>query len=77
MNVPTTSVPGLLSPQEVSVHTDTRELLAHAKRDARKRGFQDRHGEGATDVARLTRGRAVALESFGAYEHALSRIQPR
>lgn len=41
MNVPTTSVPGLLSPQEVSVHTDTRELLAHAKRDARKRGFQD------------------------------------
>jgi predicted TIM-barrel fold metal-dependent hydrolase len=41
MNVPTTSIPGLLSPQEVSVHTDTRELLAHAKRDARKRGFQD------------------------------------
>jgi hypothetical protein len=41
MNVPTTSLPGLLSPQEVSVHTDTRELLAHAKRDARKRGFQD------------------------------------
>ena len=41
MNVPTTSVPGLLSPQEVSVHTDTRELLAHAKRDARKRNFQD------------------------------------
>jgi predicted TIM-barrel fold metal-dependent hydrolase len=41
MNVPTTSVPGLLSPQEMSVHTDTREVLAHAKRDARKRGFQD------------------------------------
>jgi uncharacterized protein len=41
MNVPTTSLPGLLTPQEVSVHTDTRELLAHAKRDARKRGFQD------------------------------------
>ena len=42
MNVPTTSVPGLLSPQEVSVHTDTRELLAHAKRDARKRGTMHR-----------------------------------
>ena len=41
MNVPTTSIPNLLSPQEVTVATDTRELLAHAKRDARKRGFQD------------------------------------
>jgi DNA-binding transcriptional MerR regulator/methylmalonyl-CoA mutase cobalamin-binding subunit len=34
-------------------------------------------GKGASDAARLTRGRAVALESFGAYEHALSRIQVR
>jgi predicted TIM-barrel fold metal-dependent hydrolase len=31
----------LLAVQEVSVHTDTRDLLAHAKRDAIKRGLQD------------------------------------
>jgi hypothetical protein len=31
-------------------------------------------GEGAREAARATGGRAVALESFAAYEHALSRI---
>jgi predicted TIM-barrel fold metal-dependent hydrolase len=41
MNAPTASVPQLLSPQEASVFSDTRELLAHAKRDARRRNFQD------------------------------------
>src|SRR5262252_7686206 len=41
MNAPTASVPQLLSPQEVSVFADTREILAHAKRDARQRNFQD------------------------------------
>ena len=41
MNAPTASVPHLLSPQEVSVFADTREILAHAKRDARRRNFQD------------------------------------
>jgi len=41
MNAPTASVPNLLSPQEASVYADTRELLAHAKRDARRRNFQD------------------------------------
>jgi DNA-binding transcriptional MerR regulator/methylmalonyl-CoA mutase cobalamin-binding subunit len=34
-------------------------------------------GEGAGEAARSTGGRAVALESFGAYEHALSRIHVR
>jgi DNA-binding transcriptional MerR regulator len=34
-------------------------------------------GGGASDAVRLTGGRAVALESFGAYEHALSRLQVR
>ena len=41
MNAPTASVPQLLSPQEASVFADTREILAHAKRDARRRNFQD------------------------------------
>ena len=41
MNAPTASVPNLLSPQEASVFADTRDLLAHAKRDARRRNFQD------------------------------------
>lgn len=41
MNIPTHSVPQMLSPQEASVNTDTRDLLAHAKRDARRRNFQD------------------------------------
>src|SRR5258708_35990291 len=41
MNAPTGSVPQLISPQEASVFADTREILAHAKRDARRRNFQD------------------------------------
>src|SRR5262252_9664779 len=41
MNAPTASVPNLLSPQEASVFADTREILAHAKRGARRRNFQD------------------------------------
>jgi DNA-binding transcriptional MerR regulator len=34
-------------------------------------------GGGAQEAARVTGGRAVALESFGAYERALSRIHVR
>src|SRR5216683_2898020 len=41
MNAPPGSVPQLISPQEASVFADTREILAHAKRDARRRNFQD------------------------------------
>jgi DNA-binding transcriptional MerR regulator/methylmalonyl-CoA mutase cobalamin-binding subunit len=34
-------------------------------------------GEGAPDAARATRGRAMALATFAAFEHALSRIHVR
>lgn len=37
----TKSQPELLSAQEISVYTDTRDLLAHARRDAKSRGLQD------------------------------------
>lgn len=33
--------PERLSAQEISVHTDTRDLLAHARRDAQRRGLRD------------------------------------
>src|SRR5258707_13100686 len=41
MNAPTTSVPQLLTPQQADVYTDTRDLLAHAKRDAIRRKYHD------------------------------------
>src|SRR6202163_3992565 len=41
MNAPTTSVPQLLTPQQADVYTDTRDLLAHARRDAIRRKFHD------------------------------------
>ena len=33
--------PEMLPEQEISVHTDTRDLLAHARRDAQRRGLRD------------------------------------
>jgi predicted TIM-barrel fold metal-dependent hydrolase len=41
MDTFTKSQPELLPTQEISVYTDTRDLLAHARRDAKSRGFQD------------------------------------
>src|SRR6266851_2837488 len=41
MNAPTSSVPQLLTPQQSDVYTDTRDLLAHAKRDAIRRKYHD------------------------------------
>src|SRR5215467_4047938 len=41
MNAPPTSVPQLLTPQQADVYTDTRDLLAHAKRDAIRRKYHD------------------------------------
>jgi len=41
MNAPTTSVPQLITPQQADVYTDTRDLLAHAKRDAIRRKYHD------------------------------------
>jgi uncharacterized protein len=41
MNAPTTNVPQLLTPQQADVFTDTRDLLAHAKRDAIRRKYHD------------------------------------
>ena len=41
MNAPPTAVPQLLTPQQVDVYTDTRDLLAHAKRDSIKRKYRD------------------------------------
>ena len=41
MNAPTTSVPQLLTPQQADVYTDTRDLLAHARRDAIRRKYHD------------------------------------
>ena len=41
MNAPTMSVPQLLTPQQADVYTDTRDLLAHAKRDAIRRKYHD------------------------------------
>ena len=45
MNVPTTSLPGLLTPQEVSVQTDTRELLARVKAVLRRSNMRPRPAE--------------------------------
>jgi predicted TIM-barrel fold metal-dependent hydrolase len=41
MDVPTTVESGPLSPQTIDVHTDTRDILAHARVYAKKRGLQD------------------------------------
>ena len=41
MNAPASSVPQLVTPQQVDVFTDTRDILAHARRNALKRGLQD------------------------------------
>src|SRR6516225_7906442 len=41
MNAPTTSVPQLITPQQVDVFTDTRDILAHARQDSIRRKFRD------------------------------------
>ena len=41
MNAPTTSVPQLITPQQVDVFTDTRDILAHARQDSIKRKYRD------------------------------------
>jgi predicted TIM-barrel fold metal-dependent hydrolase len=40
MNAPT-AVPQLLTPQQADVYTDTRDLLAHARRDTIRRKYRD------------------------------------
>ena len=41
MNAPTTSVPQLITPQQVDIFTDTRDILAHARQDSIKRKYRD------------------------------------
>jgi uncharacterized protein len=41
MNAPASSVPKLVTPQQVDVFTDTRDILAHARQDSIKRKYRD------------------------------------